>query len=200
MLLGLVACAESPDSEATGAAEPPVSVTPVVEPVEEAPPIPLPADGFDFPVGPPDARKYYNAQPFGENDHLGDDWNGTGGGDSDLGDPVHSIAGGIVTVAEDFEAGWGNVVRVQHNIGTADAPELIESLYAHLDSFYVAVGDTLERGELLGTIGNAHGAYWAHLHFEIRDTVDLPLGGGYSPVTTGYMDPTAFIRSHRPSR
>ena len=24
-----------------------------------------PADGFDFPVGPPDAAGYYDAQPFG---------------------------------------------------------------------------------------------------------------------------------------
>ena len=25
------------------------------------------ADGFDFPVGPPDARGWYDAQPFGKN-------------------------------------------------------------------------------------------------------------------------------------
>ncbi|MBL4587064.1 MAG: hypothetical protein JKX84_08430, partial [Flavobacteriales bacterium] len=29
------------------------------------------SDGFDFPVGPPDAKGYYNAQPFGKNEHLG---------------------------------------------------------------------------------------------------------------------------------
>ena len=28
-------------------------------------------DGFDFPVGKPDAKGYYNAQPFMKNTHLG---------------------------------------------------------------------------------------------------------------------------------
>ena len=54
------------------------------------------SDGFDFPVGKPDGKNYYNAQPLGKNDHLGDDWNGTGGGNTDLGDPVYSIANGWV--------------------------------------------------------------------------------------------------------
>jgi len=50
------------------------------------------ADHFDFPVGRPDAKGYYNAQGFGKNAHLGDDWNGTGGGNSDLGDPIYEEA------------------------------------------------------------------------------------------------------------
>ncbi len=28
------------------------------------------SDAFDFPVGKPDAKKYYNAQKFGKNAHL----------------------------------------------------------------------------------------------------------------------------------
>lgn len=50
------------------------------------------SDGFNFPIGKPDAKGYYNAQKFGENNHLGDDWNGNGGGNSDLGDEVFSCA------------------------------------------------------------------------------------------------------------
>ncbi|MCB0836641.1 MAG: M23 family metallopeptidase [Bacteroidetes bacterium] len=156
------------------------------------------ADGFDFPVGPPNARKYYNANPFGTDLHLGDDWNGVGGGNTDFGDPVYSIGIGIVSVAEDFGPGWGNVVRVLHNIGTFDQPQLIESLYAHLDKMHVAVGDTLQRGQQLGTIGDAHGAYYAHLHLEIRSKAGMPLGGGYSENTAGYLDPTKFIKARRP--
>ncbi|MCP4808387.1 MAG: hypothetical protein GY913_06235 [Proteobacteria bacterium] len=39
----------------------------------------LPAtDGFDQPVGHPDAEGYFDAQPFGVNHHLGQDWNGNG--------------------------------------------------------------------------------------------------------------------------
>lgn len=159
---------------------------------------PPPADGFDFPVGPPEAKGYYNAQVFGKNDHLGDDWNGTGGGNSDLGDPVFSIGNGIVTFAEDVRGGWGRVLRIAHNVGSWEAPELIESLYGHLDTMLLSEGDTVQRGQQIGAIGNAHGIYFAHLHLEIRDTLGLPIGPGYDSETDGYLHPTAFIRAHRP--
>ena len=62
------------------------------------------ADGFDFPVGPPNAKGYKDAQSFGENNHSGEDWNGKNGGDSDLGDPIYAIAHGWVSEAEDHGA------------------------------------------------------------------------------------------------
>jgi hypothetical protein len=69
----------------------------------------LPAcDGFDFPVGKPDAVGYYDAQPFGVTRHLGNDWNGNGGRDTDLGDPVYAAATGIVISAVDVGFDWGN--------------------------------------------------------------------------------------------
>ncbi len=156
-----------------------------------------PVDGFDFPVGPPDAKRYYNAQGFGENLHLGDDWNGIGGGDTDLGDPVFAIAGGKVKFAADNGAGWGNVLVIQHNIGTLTEPKFVESLYAHLDTMIATPGQTVQRGQQIGTIGDAHGAYAAHLHFEIREDTLLPIGGGYSEETEGYLNPTLFIKTHR---
>ena len=153
--------------------------------------------GFDFPIGPPDATGYYDAQPFGRNDHLGSDWNGKGGGNSDLGDPVYVIAPGIVTRARDFGAGWGNVVMVMHRYLDASGDEQwVESMYAHLDTMSVSFGDQLSRGDRLGTIGDAHGMYWAHLHFEIRSQIGMPPGVGYGVDTKGYLDPTSFIRAH----
>jgi len=62
------------------------SESPMEQPAINVPPGYL-ADAFDYPVGKPDAKQYYNAQPFGKNYHLGDDWNGKGGGNTDLGDP-----------------------------------------------------------------------------------------------------------------
>lgn len=153
-------------------------------------------DGFDFPVGPPDARGYYDAQPFGVNDHLGNDWNGNGGGDSDLGDPVHAIAAGVVSEATDHGGGWGNVIRIVHACDEVPGHE-VESLYAHLDMIEVQPGQRIGRGERIGTIGTAGGQYRAHLHLELRARRGLPLGGGYSKDTDGYLDPSAFIRRHR---
>jgi murein DD-endopeptidase MepM/ murein hydrolase activator NlpD len=152
-----------------------------------------PSCGFDFPVGAPDATGYYDAQPFGTNHHLGADWNGNGGSDSDLGAFVFATADGVVTEARDYEGGWGNVVRIQHTCG-----DRVESLYAHLDRIWVIPGGRVVRGQPIGTIGNAHGRYPAHLHFEIRDR-RMPLGGGYSADQNGYLDPTQYIIHHRPA-
>jgi murein DD-endopeptidase MepM/ murein hydrolase activator NlpD len=161
----------------------------------------VPCGGFDYPVGAPDGGGYYNAQAFGANDHLGDDWNGLGGGDTDLGDPVVAIADGIVAEATDHGGGWGNVVRVVHACGDADGAE-VESLYAHLATIASAAepGARIRRGEPIGTIGTAGGRYLAHLHLELRAEPGLPLGGGYGTDTTGYLDPAAFIARHRPAR
>ena len=147
------------------------------------------------PVGPPDGAGYYIAQRFGENDHLGEDWNGNGGGDTDLGDPVVAVGEGVVTEVADHGGGWGNVVRIAHPCSVGPG-SLVESLYAHLDTIDVVVGAPVARGQRIGTIGNAGGQYPAHLHLELRALPGLPLGGGYAGATerAGYLDPAAFRR------
>lgn len=151
------------------------------------------ASGFDFPVGKPNAKGYYNAQKFTENNHLGDDWNGTGGGNTDLGDPIFTIGNGYIHFAEDIGGGWGNVIRIIHQY----KGNYYESIYAHCDSISVKKGTFVRKGSQIGTIGNANGAYYAHLHLEIRDRIFMEIGGGYSANTTGYIDPTTFIKSNR---
>jgi len=151
-------------------------------------------NGFDFPVGKPNAQGYYNAQKFTKNNHLGDDWNGTGGGNSDLGDPIYCIANGYVSFAENIQGGWGNVIRIVHYISKE---EKVESLYAHCQNIYIKKGDYVPKGQKIGAIGNNDGMYPAHLHFEIRDNINMPIGPGYSSDTRGYLNPTDFINSHR---
>jgi murein DD-endopeptidase MepM/ murein hydrolase activator NlpD len=166
-------------------------------PTNDAPrPAPPPCGGFDWPVGLPDAAGYYDAQPFGVNGHLGEDWNGQGGGDSDLGDPVFAIADGVVTSASHEGAGWGNVVRVAHECGEQPGARS-ESLYAHLSVVEVTPGAIVLRGQRVGTIGTADGQYPAHLHLELRNTVGAPTGGGYGD-SRGHLAPSAFIARHRP--
>ena len=72
------------------------------------------ADGFDYPVGWPEAVGYHKARGFTPNGHLGEDWNGDRGGDTDLGDPIYAVGHGIVVLAHDVRAGWGNVVIIRH--------------------------------------------------------------------------------------
>ena len=147
---------------------------------------------FDFPVGKPNARGYYNAQKFRENDHLGEDWNGNGGGNSDLGDPIYSISNGYVYASEDIRGGWGNVIRIIHSHNNS----YYESVYAHCDTIFVKQHQFVKRGQKIGTIGNANGTYLAHLHLEIRDSIFMSIGPGYSSDTKGYINPTEFIKTH----
>ena len=177
---------------------PPLFAWSHADPIAQREGLPL-ADGFDFPVGTPNGSGYYDAQPFRKNGHLGEDWNGNGGGNTDLGDPIYTIAHGVVTFADDLGGGWGNVVRVAHAY-VDDNGEVahVESFYAHLDTMTVREGQVLRRGNQVGTIGDANGHYIAHLHFELRDTIGLPHGPGYSDDFTGYLNPKKFIRAHRP--
>lgn len=178
-------------------------------PAEDAPPIDSsllaklePCDGFDFPVGPPDARTYFKARgflPVGL-EHLGEDWNGPGGGNTDFGDFVYACADGVVYYSGTINAGWGTVIRILHNYGTAASPRYIESVYAHVSSSWVRPGYVMKRGEVIGTIGNAEGKYHAHLHFELRRKPGKDIRCGYDGDTLGFTDPTPFIRAHRPSR
>jgi murein DD-endopeptidase MepM/ murein hydrolase activator NlpD len=156
------------------------------------------ADGFDFPVGAPHAHGYYDAQPFGTNRHLGEDWNGNGGGATDRGDPVFTIGTGRVTFTGDLGGGWGKIVRVEHAYEKGGRTLQVESFYAHLDAIAVTRGQVLQRGTQVGTIGDANGTYIPHLHFELRERVGLPHGPGYSDRRSGWLSPTDFIRTHRP--
>ena len=151
-------------------------------------------NGYDFPVGKPDAKRYYNAQGFQENYHLGDDWNGVDGGNTDLADPIYAIANGYVSFAENIKGGWGNVIRIVHH--NPDQSK-IESVYAHCQSISVVKGQYITKGTVIGAIGTADGAYLAHLHLEIRDALNMPIGPGYSSDTEGYLDPTNYINNNR---
>lgn len=160
----------------------------------------LPAtDGFDFPFESGEIGRNYCARYFGTNNHLGEDWNGPGGGDRDLGTPIHSIADGIVIFAGYGGPGWGYVVRVLHNAGTRDLMELNEAVYAHLEGVHVREGQLIVRGQQIGTMGNAGGKYQAHLHLELRDRPGMPLGGGYKDDFDGFVSPYHYIAQHRPT-
>ena len=154
------------------------------------------SQSFDFPVGKPDGKNYFKAREFGQKKHLGEDWNGIGGGNTDLGDPVYSISNGYVSFAENVCCGWGNIVRVIHKLPNHPEHEYVESIYAHLNNMTVKKGDFVSRGQQLGGIGTADGKYSAHLHLELRDFVDMGIGPGYSDDTFGFLVPTKFIEEN----
>src|SRR2546423_6105684 len=156
------------------------------------------ADGFDFPVGRGEARGYYKARGFRSHGHLGEDWDGVGGGDTDLGDPVYCVGDGVVVFARDCHQGWGNVIIVRHAFRDGFGTRNIDSLYGHLDKILVKRGQSVKRGQQIANIGNAHGLYDAHLHLEIRKNIEIGMSRDkFAQDSTNYFDPTQFITSHR---
>jgi hypothetical protein len=67
-----------------------------------------------------------------------------------------------------------------------------------LQDVQVAYGDTLCRGQQLGTIGTAEGVYLAHLHFEVIASRVVEAGiTAYHPAgTMNRLNPTHFINEH----
>ena len=157
------------------------------------------ADGFDYPVGKPDAKAYYKARGFWPGVHPGEDWNGKGGGNTDLGDPVYSIANGVVVASADYKGGWGNCVIVRHAYRAADGKiRYVDSQYAHLNVRNVKLHQVIERGTKVGTIGTSHGKYLAHLHFEIRKNLRIGMNRSqFARTYEHYYSPTPFIDKYR---
>lgn len=157
------------------------------------------ADGFDYPVGRPEAKGYYKARGFIPKAHLGEDWDGVGGGDTDLGDPVYAVATGVVVLSANVHMGWGNVIMVRHAYRESDGHiALIDSLYGHVLERKVKLGDIVTRGQLIASIGTGDGLYPAHLHLEIRKNIYIGMFRTlYAQDYSNYYSPTAFINGHR---
>lgn len=80
--------------------------------------------------------------------------------DLEVWEPVHSAFPGKVRFAG-FAGGWGRLVIVRHFNG-------LETFYAHLHRFKVAVGDEVEAGSIVGLGGSSGHSTGSHLHFEVR--------------------------------
>jgi len=74
---------------------------------------------------------------------------------------VGAAATGRVTWAAPLAGGWGNLVVVAHADG-------VRTMYAHLSTISVKVGQRVETGSRLGTVGATGDATGPHLHFEVR--------------------------------
>lgn len=99
--------------------------------------------------------------------HAGIDISGCG-----FGSPIYSIGSGTVTevvnncpgqgyYGSSCGGGYGNVVYVNYGNGMVVK-------YGHLNTVTVRVGQTLSRGQVLGTMGNSGSSTGTHLHFEVR--------------------------------
>jgi murein DD-endopeptidase MepM/ murein hydrolase activator NlpD len=75
------------------------------------------------------------------------------------GAPVHAPAGGVVIDTGDYYFN-GRTVFIDHGQG-------LITMYCHLDEIHARVGQRLERGDPLGTIGMSGRATGPHLHWTV---------------------------------
>lgn len=71
--------------------------------------------------------------------------------------PIFSAQAGTVVVSE-YQSSLGNYVKINHNNGYT-------TLYAHLSKRYVSVGQAVQAGQVIGTMGNTGFSFGCHLHF-----------------------------------
>ena len=78
---------------------------------------------------------------------------------SSIGTPIYATASGTVTRAS-RHGSLGKLVEVEHGNG-------LVTRYGHMNDFKVAKGDRIERGQLLGHVGNTGRSTGPHLHYEV---------------------------------
>ncbi|BDS06187.1 hypothetical protein NT6N_12270 [Oceaniferula spumae] len=141
----------------------------------------------------------YNAQPFWSDNakrgghHTGDDFNGIGGMNTDLGDPVYAVANGLAVYRGEPSSGWGNTLILAHR---GKKGELLLSMYSHLDQIHAPYGSIISRGETIGTVGTANLNYPAHLHLEMHNSAGVHIGRGYTSSQGDRIDPVSVIAQH----
>ncbi len=78
-----------------------------------------------------------------------------------IGNPVRAADSGYVVVAGWSDVGYGNYVVLDHGNG-------IQTLYAHLNRYFVNAGDSVGQGTVIGHVGSTGRSTGPHLHFEVR--------------------------------
>jgi murein DD-endopeptidase MepM/ murein hydrolase activator NlpD len=90
-----------------------------------------------------------------------------------IGTPILAAADGVVTDAGPT-AGFGAWVKIRHTDGTV-------TLYGHVNTWLVSVGQRVMAGDQIATIGNRGNSTGPHLHFSV-------LRNG-----TDYIDPVPWL-------
>jgi murein DD-endopeptidase MepM/ murein hydrolase activator NlpD len=87
--------------------------------------------------------------------------------------PILAIADGVVTSATNSDGSLGVHVEIEHVING----ETITSTYSHMSygSMNFSVGDTIARGQQVGTVGSTGASTGPHLHFQILLSDGTPI-------------------------
>ena len=76
------------------------------------------------------------------------------------GTDIYATGKGVVSSAG-WEHGFGNCIKIDHGFGYV-------TLYAHLSKINIRPGQKVNRGEIIGLIGNTGQSIGPHLHYEVH--------------------------------
>lgn len=77
------------------------------------------------------------------------------------GTEIYAAEEGEVVSAGWNSGGYGNVVMIEHPDGYA-------TVYGHMISVYAVEGEYVQKGQLIGFVGNTGNSFGDHCHFEVR--------------------------------
>lgn len=77
-----------------------------------------------------------------------------------IGTDVYATGEGNVAMAS-WKQGYGKTIIINHGFN-------FQTLYAHLNSMDVRVGQRVKRGEVIGAVGNTGKSTGPHLHYEVH--------------------------------
>lgn len=180
---------------------------------EPAPDVPT-ADGLDAPIGTAAERAsaqvwpgawldvnpwgtFYEVTPGRWAYHTGADLNLPA--DADAHSPCYAPGAGVVRAAQSLPV-WGNLVVIEHKLSDGTR---VWSRLAHLEDMAVQVNQVVQRGQLIGHVGNADGLFAYHLHYDLakldlgQSPGDWP-GSDLTRLQRDYYEPKSFTRTHRP--
>lgn len=128
--------------------------------------------GYQMPLASPKVTSWYGQRDI--DFHKGIDFG------APEGTPIVSAYEGTVELAQFGESGsgfggYGNVVVVNHNNG-------YWTLYGHMSQITTKVGDRVQRGQVIGKVGQTGMAFGAHLHFEVKQSFKF-----------GQVDPKPYL-------
>ena len=78
-----------------------------------------------------------------------------------IGTEIYATGDGVISKVKRSKRGYGNYVKINHGFG-------YETLYAHMSKYIVKKGQKVQRGEVIGFVGNTGISTAPHLHYEVR--------------------------------
>ncbi|EJF48095.1 N-acetylmuramoyl-L-alanine amidase [Enterococcus sp. C1] len=107
--------------------------------------------------------------PRGSGFHRGADFS------APLGTPIFASLAGTV-IRSEYHVSWGNYIAIEHEDG-------LTTLYAHNNQNLVTVGQTVEQGEIIASMGSTGNSTGPHLHFEVSLSPRLAQDQLIDPMT-----------------